>query len=206
MWPALPLNKALVTFCRMNKTIPEVLWRGFYPSRSFQRFCLFQVRSRGWFSFCSVKEIQVKTTRAQKLDSGENVRESSARRSLRTASGDRCDESRIFFLPPTSTVTGWRVAKEQVMEAGTSAAWTRSGNDAERQCSHIAILPWKYENSNYCICFFISNVARPLFVLGVLRSWLPKQIINNAAMKVSTGQLAGWVAGGEKAGLRKGMW
>lgn len=88
----------------------------------------------------------IKSTRPQNLDSSENVRESGARRSLTAASGDRCDESKIFFLPPTGTVTGWRAAKEQMMEAGTSAAWTRSGKDVERQCSHYCNSAMKFGN------------------------------------------------------------
>lgn len=55
-------------------------------------------------------------------------------RSMTTAIRDRSDESKFSFLPPTSTVTGWKVAKKEEMEAGTSASWTRSGKDAE--CQH----------------------------------------------------------------------
>lgn len=128
-----PLFHLMQTCCLHGLYIR--LWAHFagWTPAEVSGVCLLQVRSRGWFSFCSGKEIWMKTTRPQKLDSIENVRGSQAGRSLRTATGDRCDESRIFFLPPTSTVTGWRITKEQVMEAGTFAAWTRSGKDAESQ-------------------------------------------------------------------------
>lgn len=57
----------------------------------------------------------------QKLYSSENVREPGVIRSMTTAIRARCDESKFSFLPPTTTVTGWKVAKKEEMEAGTSA-------------------------------------------------------------------------------------
>lgn len=80
----------------------------------------------------------------QKLYSSENVREPGVIRSMTTAIRDRCDESKFSFLPPTTTVTGWKVAMKEEMEAGTSASWTRPGKDAE--CQHYCNFTLKLGN------------------------------------------------------------